>query len=362
MQTSPIIIMAGGTGGHIFPALAVAHALQEQGHPVSWLGTQVGMEAKILAKHPEIPIDFIQIQNLRGKGLKRHLMLPFKLLKAILQARKIIKKRQAKLILGFGGYVSGPGALAAKSLRIPFMIHEQNAIPGLTNRILSKWAAKVLTGFPTAFPHLPKAVFTGNPIRTDLLNLQTESYQPHTPLHVLIIGGSLGAHVFNHVLPEAFDLIPESERPQIWHQCGEKNLEDTRLRYETQHIAAKVTAFIDDMNAAYAWADLIICRAGALTVSELAIIGKPAIFVPLPSAADNHQYYNAKVPTDAGASLLIPQNELTPERIKQFLKIPPSQWIEMATKMRALAKPDATADLLRHIASRDIHFTSHQAK
>ena len=345
MQKAPIIIMAGGTGGHIFPALAVAHALQNEGYPVSWLGTQAGMEAKILAKHPEIPLDFIQIQNLRGKGLKRHLLMPFKLFKAILQARKIIKQRQAKLIIGFGGYVSGPGALAAKSLRIPFIIHEQNAIPGLTNRILSKWAAKVLMGFPTAFPLMQKAVFTGNPVRSDLLNLQNEPYQSHRPLRVLIIGGSLGAQVFNQVIPEALALMPEAARPEVWHQCGEKNFEDTTLRYQTQHVVAKVTPFIDDMNAAYTWADLIICRAGALTVSELALIGKPALFVPLPSAADNHQYYNAKGPSDQGASLLIPQNELTAERLQvqlTALNENQAQLTAMALKMRELAEPEAT--------------------
>ncbi|MCX7122303.1 MAG: undecaprenyldiphospho-muramoylpentapeptide beta-N-acetylglucosaminyltransferase [Gammaproteobacteria bacterium] len=342
---SPILIMAGGTGGHIFPALAVAHALQEKGYPVSWLGTKAGMEAKILARHPDIPIDFIQIQNLRGKGLKRHLRLPFHLFKAILQARKIIQKRQVKLIIGFGGYVSGPGALAAKSLAIPFIIHEQNAIPGLTNRILSRWAAQVLTGFPHVFPQLKKAFHTGNPIRNDLLSLHRKADPAHSPLQLLIIGGSLGAEIFNQIIPEAIALIPESNRPEVWHQCGDKNGEDTTLRYQTQHVSAKVTPFINDMNAAYTWADLIICRAGALTVSELAIIGKPALFVPLPYAADNHQYYNAKAPTDHGASILIPQAEFSAEKIATLLQKyiqNPNILSSMAEKMRELGQPTAT--------------------
>ncbi len=353
MTKPTIIIMAGGTGGHIFPALAVAHALQDEGYIVSWLGTQAGMEAKILAKHPEIPIDFIEIQNLRGKGLKRHLLMPFKLAKALFQARRIIKKRQAQFILGFGGYVSGPGALAAKSLGIPLMIHEQNAIPGLTNRILSKWAKIVFMGFPNAFPDLAKALYIGNPIRADLLPLQHESYQVHTPLRLLVIGGSQGAQIFNQVIPEALALLPEAQRPQIWHQCGAKNQEDTTLRYGTQHVAAKVTEFIEEMNLAYLWADLILCRAGALTVAELAIIGKPAIFVPLPYAADNHQYYNAKVPTDQGASVLIPQAELTPETLKALLEkiqLDPAQLTQMSAKMRTLSQAEATQKLVQALS------------
>ncbi len=341
--------MAGGTGGHIFPALAVAKALKKEGYPVSWLGTQLGMEARILQKHPDYPLDFIQIQNLRGKGLKRYFLLPWNLGRAIWQARQIIRQRHASLVIGFGGYVSGPGALAAKSLGLPVIIHEQNAMPGLTNRILAKWALKVLTGFPKVFPQLKKAQFTGNPIREDLLALHGAPYQSHSPLRLLIIGGSLGAQVFNQILPEALNLMPETERPQIWHQCGHQNEEDTRLRYETMHVEAKVTAFIDDMNAAYAWADLMICRAGALTVSELAIIGKPAIFVPLPYAADNHQYYNAKVPTDQGASLLVAQVEFTPQRLKNILQNliqDPKQLSKMATQMQQLGKVDATAQVL----------------
>ncbi len=347
MQKPSIIIMAGGTGGHIFPALAVAQALCSAGYAVSWLGTRAGMEAKIVSQHPEIPMDFIEIQNLRGKGLKRYLLLPFKLAKAILQARTIIRQRQATLLIGFGGYVSGPGALAAKSLGIPFMIHEQNAIPGLTNRILAKWAKAVFTGFPSAFPHLQKARVTGNPIRPDLLPLRDQPYQPHAPLRLLIIGGSQGAQIFNQRIPEACALIAESQRPQIWHQCGENNAEDTRLRYETQGISANVTAFIEDMHAAYAWTDIVLCRAGALTVSELAIIGKPAIFVPLPYAADNHQYYNAKVPTDLGASLLIPQTEFTAERIKTaLLQLDAAQLSKMAIKMHTLGLPQATQSVI----------------
>ncbi len=350
MSKPILLIMAGGTGGHIFPALAVAQALQASGHIVSWLGTRAGMEAKILAQHPSIPIDFIQIQNLRGKGLKRYLLLPFKLAKAIFQARKIIKQRQINLVLGFGGYVSGPGALAAKSLGVPFIIHEQNAIPGLTNRILAKWAKTVLMGFPTAFSKLNKAIYTGNPIRADLLALQNEPYQLHTPLRILIVGGSQGAQIFNQVIPEALALLPETDRPQVWHQCGDHKGSETIARYQKHGLTAKVTEFIDTMNLAYLWADLIICRAGALTVSELAIIGKPAIFVPLPYAADNHQYYNAKAPTDQGASLLIPQVEFTPEKLKTILiqlQKNPQQLIDMSTQARLLSQAQATAQVLQ---------------
>ena len=353
-MTQPcIMIMAGGTGGHIFPALAVAQALQNAGYPISWLGTRAGMEAKILAQYPQIPIDFIEIQNLRGKGLKRYLLLPFRLGKAIFQARKIIRQRHTRLILGFGGYVSGPGALAAKTLGIPFIIHEQNAIPGLTNRILAKWAQRVLTGFPGVFAHLSKTLYTGNPIRTDLLTLQHEPYQTHDPLRILVVGGSQGAEIFNQVIPTALGLMSTNQRPQVWHQSGRHHGTETTVRYQAQNIEARVMEFIDQMNLAYLWADLIICRAGALTVSELAIIGKPAIFVPLPYAADNHQYYNAKISADQGASILIPQTEFTPEKLQttlQQLQANPNTLRYMAEQMQQLGEPGATERILASLA------------
>ncbi len=346
-----IMIVAGGTGGHIFPALAVAKALRDRGHTIFWLGTPYGMEGKLVPQHG-FSLEMVPMKNLRGKGWKRYLLLPFRLLRAVLLARRIMKQRKIDLVLGFGGYVAGPGGLAAKCLRLPLIIHEQNAIPGMTNRALSKIANRILMGFPASFKGLDKAIYTGNPVRADLLPLANEIYQPHQPLHVLVIGGSLGAEALNQTVPAALAQMDPALRPILRHQTGEKLFDSVQLGLDPRlrgNDNITFVPFIDDMNEAYQWADLVICRAGALSVAELAIVGKPAIFIPYPSAVDDHQRKNAEYPTHEGASILILQKELTPEILAEQLTClckNPDVLNIMANKMKALGKPDATAQVV----------------
>lgn len=318
MQKAHIVFMAGGTGGHIFPALAVAQKFKEQGYFVSWMGTPNSMEARIVPKY-NIEIDFIPIQNVRGKGLLRWLLLPFRLSRAILVARRVLKARQAGLVVGMGGFVSGPGALAAKSLKIPLLIHEQNAVAGMTNRYLAKLANTVLCGFPHAFKPSVHAEYVGNPVRSDLAALHALATLPaHQPLHVLVIGGSLGAQILNQVVPEAMALLSK-DSVELWQQTGEKLHADASAYFDKAKIAAKVTPFIEDMASAYQWADLVICRAGALTLAELMATKKPSILVPLPHAADDHQRLNAQFLSHHHAAILIPQTEFTAEHLKNVL-------------------------------------------
>jgi UDP-N-acetylglucosamine--N-acetylmuramyl-(pentapeptide) pyrophosphoryl-undecaprenol N-acetylglucosamine transferase len=339
-----ILILAGGTGGHIFPALAVAEGLRAQGRSVGWMGTPTGMEADIVAR---AGFNFfpIPIQNLRGKGLIQHLTLPGRLCRAFLQARRILREKRPQVVLGFGGYAAGPGGLAAAFLRIPLLIHEQNAVPGLTNRCLARVAQKVLTGFPQSFGSLKKAVYTGNPLRTGLVPAETSVYQVHAPLRLLVIGGSSGARVLNETVPAALALLPEALRPALWQQTGTRTFAETQQKILALGLNAKVTAFIEDMAEAYAWADIILCRAGALTLAELALLGKPAIFVPLPTAADDHQRKNAQYFTTQGAGCLLLQADFTAKTTAQLLEAlsqAPERLQEMARAMKRLAKGDAT--------------------
>ena len=334
-----IAIVAGGTGGHIFPAIAVAQALEQKQHQVVWIGAEGGMETRLVPQH-HFQLETIHIQNLRGKGFVRHMMMPFRLLRAILQARRILKKHQVDLVLGFGGFVAGPGGLAAKLLGIPLIIHEQNAVAGMTNRYLARFAKFILTGFPSVFEGYPNKIVTGNPVRADLLPLRDLQYQVHHPLHILVIGGSLGAEVFNRVVPEVMQNLPV----ECWLQTGQKHFDTVKA----EHL--KVTAFIDDMNAAYTWADLVICRAGALTVAELAIIGKPAIFVPYPHAVDDHQTKNALAADRAGGAVLLSQEDFNVENLKgllQDLLHDSARLQDMSEKMRALGRVDATDQVVR---------------
>lgn len=343
-----VAILAGGTGGHIFPALAVAKALEKKGHSIIWIGALNGMETRIVPEKG-LELETIHIQNLRGKGFLRHLFLPFRLMRAVLEARHVLKKHQAKLVLGFGGFVAGPGGLAAKSLGLPLIIQEQNAVEGMTNRYLARIARMILVGFPSSFDGYENKVVTGNPVRADLIPLAKHSFKPHFPLHILVIGGSLGAQVFNEILPQTFAKLPSSSRPLLWHQTGLKQFNETEERFKTMKVEAKVTAFIEDMNEAYAWADLVICRAGALTVAELAVIGKPAIFVPLPHAADDHQTKNAEQADQNGAGILIFQSDFTAENMANLLQdliADPHKLTDMAAKMKALGRVDATEQVV----------------
>ena len=344
MTKAHIVFMAGGTGGHIFPALALAQKCIEEGFTVSWLGTKDSMEARIVPSYG-IQIDYIPIQNVRGKGLLRWALLPLRLTRAVVIAHQLLKKRQAALVIGMGGFVSGPGALAAKTLKIPLLIHEQNAIAGMTNRYLAKIANTVLTGFPDAFPNRIQATYVGNPVRAEFLKLHALPIEAaHQPLRVLVVGGSQGAKVFNDTIPKALALLPKHSI-DLWQQSGEKLYETTLAQFQAAGVEAKITPFIEDISAAYAWADLVLCRAGALTISELAAAKKPAILIPFAGAVDDHQRLNSEFLSNHNAAVLILQKDCTPENLKtallEFIKAP-EQLIAMASASGNLAHIDAT--------------------
>lgn len=334
-----LLVMAGGTGGHVFPAIAVARELQQQGWEICWLGTKDRMEADLVPKHG-IPIEFIQISGLKGKGVKALLAAPFAILKAVLQARKIIKKFKPDAVLGMGGYVSGPGGIAAKLCDVPVILHEQNAVAGLTNKWLSKIARRVLQAFPNAFPN---AEVVGNPVRQDLLEIPAPEQrfaERDMPINILVMGGSQGALVINQTVPEAAKKL--GNQVFISHQVGKGKLAGVEEVYQaTQNGVA--SEFIDDMKAAYEWADLVICRSGALTVCEIAAAGLPAIFVPF-QHKDRQQFLNAEYLVEAGAAYVIEQPDFTPEKLLSVLEplIADRQKLtEMAIKARAKATPTA---------------------
>ena len=348
MSGKRLMVMAGGTGGHVFPGLAVAHHLMEQGWQVRWLGTADRMEADLVPKHG-IEIDFIRISGLRGKGMKALLLAPLRIFNAWRQARRIMKAWKPDVVLGMGGYVSGPGGLAAWSCGIPVVLHEQNGIAGLTNKWLAKIATKVLQAFPGAFP---AADVVGNPVRTDVLALPLPAQRladRHGPIRVLVIGGSQGARILNQTLPQIAALV--GDEITLWHQTGKGALPETEKAYQqvgqTQH---KVTEFIDDMAAAYAWADVVVCRSGALTVSEVAAAGLPAIFVPF-QHKDRQQYWNALPLEKAGAARIFEQPQFTAEAVADLLR----HWdratlLMMAEQARQVAIPDATERVAQEVA------------
>ncbi|KAF0860939.1 UDP-diphospho-muramoylpentapeptide beta-N- acetylglucosaminyltransferase [Mixta calida B021323] len=343
------MVMAGGTGGHVFPGLAVAHHLMAQGWQVRWLGTADRMEADLVPKHG-IEIDFIRISGLRGKGLKALLASPIRIFNAWRQARSIMKAWKPDVVLGMGGYVSGPGGLAAWSCGIPVVLHEQNGIAGLTNKWLAKLATKVMQAFPGAFPH---ADVVGNPVRTDVLALSSPEQRlsgREGPIRVLVVGGSQGARVLNQTLPQVAALM--GDRITLWHQTGKGNLPQVMADYEkagqTQH---KISEFIDDMAAAYAWADVVVCRSGALTVSEVAAAGLPAIFVPF-QHKDRQQYWNALPLEKAGAARIFEQPQFTADAVAETL----TQWnrptlLRMAQNARQVAIPDATERVAAEVSA-----------
>ncbi|MCP1673855.1 UDP-N-acetylglucosamine--N-acetylmuramyl-(pentapeptide) pyrophosphoryl-undecaprenol N-acetylglucosamine transferase [Natronocella acetinitrilica] len=348
----PVMIMAGGTGGHVFPGLAVARRLIDEGVPVVWLGTQKGLEARVV---PEagIPVEWLQVAGLRGNGLLGWVMAPLRIARAVLQAMRVLRRVRPRCVLGLGGYVSGPGGFAAWAMRCPLVIHEQNAIAGLTNRLLSRVASRVLCAFPGAFAACPEAIVVGNPVRDEILaladNLQS-GRQDGMPLQVLVVGGSLGAQILNEVVPASLALLPTNERPVVRHQAGSRTLSVAEAAYRQHGVSAEITAFIDDMAAAYAWADLVVCRAGALTISELAAVGRPAVLVPLPHAVDDHQTANARVLADAGAAWLLPQSTLTAEGLAEVLADVthrPELLADMAARSRTVARHDAAGQVAK---------------
>ncbi|MDX6038860.1 undecaprenyldiphospho-muramoylpentapeptide beta-N-acetylglucosaminyltransferase [Scandinavium lactucae] len=347
-QAKRLMVMAGGTGGHVFPGLAVAHHLMDQGWQVRWLGTADRMEADLVPKHG-IDIDFIQISGLRGKGLKAMLFAPIRIFNAWRQARAIMQRFQPDVVLGMGGYVSGPGGLAAWSLGIPVVLHEQNGIAGLTNKWLAKIATTVMQAFPGAFP---KAEVVGNPVRTDVLALPLPEQRlsgREGEIRVLVVGGSQGARVLNQTMPQVAAIL--GDNVTIWHQSGKGGQQTVEQAYtavgQSQH---KVTEFIDDMAAAYAWADVVVCRSGALTVSEIAAAGLPAIFVPF-QHKDRQQYWNALPLEKAGAAKIFEQPQFNADAVASTL----ASWdrktlLEMAGRARAAAIPDATERVAKEVS------------
>ncbi|MFH1659024.1 MAG: UDP-N-acetylglucosamine--N-acetylmuramyl-(pentapeptide) pyrophosphoryl-undecaprenol N-acetylglucosamine transferase [Rhodocyclaceae bacterium] len=343
-MSKTIMIMAGGTGGHIFPALAVAHKMRDAGWRVVWLGNPDGMEAKLVPQHGFEMVN-LKFAALRGKGVLRKLLLPLNLLKGFWQARQAIRQVQPDVVLGMGGYITFPGGMMASLLGKPLVIHEQNSVAGLANRVLAGVADRIVTGFPDV---LKKGVWAGNPVRPEIAKIAppAERFAERTgALRVLVIGGSLGAQALNEMVPKGMALLAESEQPQIVHQAGEKHIEALKANYAAVGVQAHCVSFIEDMAGAYEWADLVICRAGALTVAELAATGVASILVPFPHAVDDHQTGNAKFLVNVGGAFLLPQTELTPESIALIRNYSRGQLLEMAEKARSLAKPDATEEV-----------------
>ncbi len=352
-----ILIMAGGTGGHVFPALAVADWLRERGWHIVWLGTKNGMEARLVPERG-YPIEYISFAGLRRSGVLRAVLLPLSLIVAFAQSVRVLLRRRPDIVLGLGGYATFPAGMMASLLNRPLAIHEQNSVAGLANRVLARVADRVMAGFPNAFVAavngaLAKALgaprkveWVGNPVRHDIAQLaepSTRYAQRSGTLRLLIVGGSQGAQALNEALPPALALIPQHARPQVTHQCGEKNREGVQANYARSGVDANVVAFLADMASQYAESDLLICRAGALTVAEIAAAGVASVLVPYPFAVDDHQTGNARFLSDAGAAVLLPQADITAQKLATLIQsFSREQLAAMAQKARALAKPDAT--------------------
>ena len=350
MGGKTFLIMAGGTGGHIFPALAVAQALQGKGHQVVWLGSEGAMETRLVPQY-QIPLETLAIKGVRGKGLVRKLTLPVTLMKTVAAAKEVIRRYQVDCVIGFGGFVTFPGGVAAKLLGVPLVIHEQNAVAGLANKVLSRWAARVLYAFPKAF-QIPGGL-VGNPVRADIaaLPIPEERFaRRNGRLNVLVVGGSLGAQVLNEMVPAALAKLPPDLRPSVRHQSGRGKLQALQAAYEKVGVEAQTSEFIDDMVSAYRDADVVLCRAGALTIAELTAAGVGAVLVPYPQAVDDHQTANARFMVQADAGLLLPQSELDADKLASVLGgFKREQCLDWAIHARTLAMPDS-ADEVAEIA------------
>ena len=334
-----ILIMAGGTGGHIFPGLAVADEMRAAGWEVVWMGARGGMEERLVPPRG-YRTAWIRARAARGKGLLQKVLLPANLLLSFWESARHLRRIRPHVVLGLGGYVAFPGGMMASLLDRPLALHEQNAIAGLANRVLSTVSDKVMVAFPGA---LKKAEWTGNPVRADIAAIvppEDRFRGREGPLRILVVGGSLGAQALNEAMPKALALLPE--KPVVVHQSGEKHLEALRRHYAEAGVQGELVAFIDDMARRYAEADLVICRAGAVTIAELSAGGMPSILVPFPFAVDDHQTANAGFLADAGAAILVQQRELTAEKLAQLIRsLDRAQLLRMASKARALGKPDA---------------------
>ncbi|MFA6013698.1 MAG: undecaprenyldiphospho-muramoylpentapeptide beta-N-acetylglucosaminyltransferase [Gallionellaceae bacterium] len=341
-----ILIMAGGTGGHIYPGLAVADALHAQGWHVVWLGAPHSMEAEIVPKHG-YPIAWVNFSGVRGKGLTRLLSLPFTLLRALGQSAVAIFQHRPDVVLGMGGYITLPGGLMAAVLRRPLIIHEQNSIAGMSNKVLAALATRVLSGFPKV---LKNTLWAGNPVRAEIAALaepQIRYAQRTGKLNVLVLGGSLGAQALNETLPKALASMSETERPNVLHQTGKKHFEAVQKLYANAGVSTDIRAFLEDMPQQYAQADLVICRAGALTIAELAAAGVASILIPFPFAVDDHQTHNALFLSEHGAAVLLPQPELSAEKLAQLIRdLNREKLATMAQAARSLAKPEATQSVV----------------
>ncbi len=347
----PILVMAGGTGGHVFPALAVAENLRRSGERVVWMGTRGGIEARLVPA-ADFAIEWLNVQGLRGKGFVTAALAPFRLLRACWQALGILRRTKPKAVLGMGGFVSGPGGLMAWLLDIPLFLHEQNSIIGLTNRILSRFATRNYFGFADAVKSTPRAECIGNPVRAGLVGMgdpQTRlRARLDAPLQLLVVGGSLGAAALNRILPEAIACLDRDLRPRVIHQCGEKHLETCRQNYAAVAIDAEVVNFIEDMEQAYARADLVVCRAGALTIAELTAVGIGSLLIPFPHAVDNHQYYNARFLEKGDAAQIMDEEKLSAETMAlklQFFQQNREALVQMARNARAMFQPESAERL-----------------
>lgn len=343
-----VLIMAGGTGGHVFPALACAREFQARGYTVHWLGTPRGIENDLVPA-AGFTLHAIQASGLRGKGRLALLKAPLMLVRSVLQARAIIQRLRPVCVVGFGGYVTGPGGLAARLCKVPVVVHEQNAVAGTANRLLLPLASRVCEAFPSTFARSAKCLTTGNPVRSELFLETPRQPLPGRRARLLVMGGSLGAEPLNKLVPLALASLPEAHRPEVFHQAGKQHDGATAERYKAAGVEAQVAPFIADMAQAYAWADLVICRAGALTVSELAAAGLPSLLVPLPHAIDDHQSRNAEFLAREGAAFVMPQAttgaaELA-ARLEEVL-MQPHKLVTMAETARRLAKPDATRSVV----------------
>lgn len=348
-QGAPVMILAGGTGGHIFPGLAVAEALRERAVPVVWLGSEGGMETRLVPP-TGIRIETIRVRGLRGKGALALLKAPFLLLGSLAQAWAVLRREKPRAVVSFGGYVAGPGGLCAWLQRRPLVVHEQNRAPGLTNRLLSRFAKRVLCGFPGSFP-AGQAEVVGNPVRPAIAAIPAPEQRlagRDGPARLLVLGGSQGAHALNRGLPAVIAALPADIRPQVRHQCGERHADATRAIYAQSGVAAEVESFIADMAAAYAWADLVVCRAGALTLAELCAAGVGGVLVPFPAAVDDHQTRNADYLAEDGAAVRVSEGEGFERRLGAALAPllgDPQARLAMARAARGIARPDAAGNV-----------------
>ncbi len=347
-MTAPVMIMAGGTGGHVFPALAVAECFQARHIPVVWMGTRRGLEAKLVPQ-AGIPIEWLAVAGLRGSGVKRLLLAPFMVTAALVRAGAILRRIKPRLVLGMGGFVSGPGGLMSRCLGIPLVLHEQNTVPGMTNRWLARIANRVTEAFPGSFPPARRALAVGNPVRASIAALAApgERFQTHGGRpRLLVIGGSQGALALNELVPRALALLAENERPEVYHQAGARMQQTAVAAYREVDVVANVQPFIDDMAAAYGWADLVVCRSGALTVAELAAAGVGSILVPFPYAVDDHQTTNARFLEREGAAQVIQQKDLTAAKLAGLLSAllrDRDALLAMAEAAHGLARVDAAS-------------------